>query len=396
MRVVFVEVVQICGLYRFKMKKKKLIKVSTVPMSLDSFCRGQLRMLRQYYDVVVVSSPEPELQMIAEREGVRTIAVAMERHISLWKDLRSLWQMVRVFRKEKPYIVHSMTPKAGLISMMAAWICRVPVRMHTYTGLVFPTATGLMKHILILTDRILCFCATDINPESLGVKGDLERYHITRKPLRLIANGNVRGVDMTYYDRTPEVMAKTGLLRRPDVFTFCFVGRLVGDKGINELVEAFDRLHREIPATRLLLVGPYENALDPLKPQTDERIHKGDGIEAVGSQNDPRPFYAASDALAFPSYREGMPNVVLEAGALGLPSIVTDINGSREIIREGYNGVIIPPHDANALYQAMRDFTVNRDETARLAANARKNIADRYEQQMIWQALLVEYKRLEK
>lgn len=378
------------------MKKKKLIKVSTVPMSLDSFCRGQLQMLSQYYDVVAVSSPEPELKMIAEREGVRTIAVPMERHISLFKDLRSLWQMVRVFRREKPDIVHSMTPKAGLISMIAAWICRVPVRMHTYTGLVFPTATGLMKQILILTDRILCFCATDINPESLGVKGDLERYHITRKPLRLIANGNVRGVDMTYYDRTPEVMAKAESLRRSDTFTFCFVGRLVGDKGVNELVEAFDRLHREIPATRLLLVGPYENALDPLKPQTDERIRKGDGIETVGSQKDPRPYYATSDALAFPSYREGMPNVVLEAGALGLPSIVTDINGSREIIRQGYNGVIIPPHDANTLYQAMRDFTVNRDETARLAANARKNIADRYEQQMIWQALLVEYRRLEK
>lgn len=376
--------------------KKKLIKVSTVPISLDSFCRGQLQMLSQYYDVVAVSSPEPELKMIAEREGVRTIAVPMERHISLFKDLRSLWQMVRVFRREKPDIVHSMTPKAGLISMIAAWICRVPVRMHTYTGLVFPTATGLMKQILILTDRILCFCATDINPESLGVKGDLERYHITRKPLRLIANGNVRGVDMTYYDRTPEVMAKAESLRRSDTFTFCFVGRLVGDKGVNELVEAFDRLHREIPATRLLLVGPYENALDPLKSQTDERIRKGDGIETVGSQKDPRPYYATSDALAFPSYREGMPNVVLEAGALGLPSIVTDINGSREIIRQGYNGVIIPPHDANALYQAMRDFTVNRDETARLAANARKNIADRYEQQMIWQALLAEYRRLEK
>lgn len=376
--------------------KKTLIKVSTVPMSLDSFCRGQLQMLSQYYDVVAVSSPEPELKMIAEREGVRTIAVPMERHISLFKDLRSLWQMVRVFRREKPDIVHSMTPKAGLISMIAAWICRVPVRMHTYTGLVFPTATGLMKQILIFTDSILCFCATDINPESLGVKEDLQRYHITKKPLRLIANGNVRGVDMSYYDCTPEVMAKAESLRRSDTFTFCFVGRLVGDKGINELVEAFDRLRREIPATRLLLVGPYENALDPLKAETDERIRKGDGIEAVGSQNDPRPYYAASDALAFPSYREGMPNVVLEAGALGLPSIVTDINGSREIIREGYNGVIIPPRNAEVLYQAMHTFVTDRTTTAHLASNARKNIADRYEQQMIWKALLAEYKRLEK
>lgn len=378
------------------MKMKKLIKISTVPQSLNGFCRGQLKMLSAYYEVVAVSSPEPELRMIEEREGVRTIAVPMERHISLLKDLRSLWRMVRVFRREKPDIVHSITPKAGLVSMLAAWICRVPVRMHTYTGLVFPTATGLLRQVLILTDRILCFCATDINPESLGVKEDLERFHITRKPLRLIANGNVRGVDMDYYDRTPEVMAKARQIRMPGVFTFCFVGRLVGDKGINELVEAFDRLHREIPATRLLLVGPYENDLDPLKPNVDERIRRGDGIEAVGSQSDPRPYYAASDALAFPSYREGMPNVVLEAGAMGLPSIVTDINGSREIIRQGYNGVVIPPRDADALYQAMGRFATCREETARLAANARKNVADRYEQKMVWRALLAEYSRLEK
>lgn len=376
------------------MKMKKLIKVSTVPQSLNGFCRGQLKMLSAYYEVVAVSSPEPELRMIEEREGVRTIAVPMERHISLLKDLRSLWRMVRVFRREKPDIVHSITPKAGLVSMLAAWICRVPVRMHTYTGLVFPTATGLLRQVLILTDRILCFCATDINPESLGVKEDLERFHITRKPLRLIANGNVRGVDMDYYDRTPEVMAKARQIRMPGVFTFCFVGRLVGDKGINELVEAFDRLHREIPATRLLLVGPYENDLDPLKPNVDERIRRGDGIEAVGSQSDPRPYYAASDALAFPSYREGMPNVVLEAGAMGLPSIVTDINGSREIIRQGYNGVVIPPRDAKALYQAMGRFATCREETARLAANARKNVADRYEQKMVWRALLAEYQNL--
>ena len=373
---------------------KKLIKISTVPQSLNGFCRGQLKMLSAYYEVVAVSSPEPELRMLEEREGVRTIAVPMERHISLLKDLRSLWRMVRVFRREKPDIVHSITPKAGLVSMLAAWICRVPVRMHTYTGLVFPTATGLLRQVLILTDRILCFCATDINPESLGVKEDLERFHITRKPLRLIANGNVRGVDMDYYDRTPEVMAKARQIRMPGVFTFCFVGRLVGDKGINELVEAFDRLHREIPATRLLLVGPYENDLDPLKPNVDERIRRGDGIEAVGSQSDPRPYYAASDALAFPSYREGMPNVVLEAGAMGLPSIVTDINGSREIIRQGYNGVVIPSRDAEALYQAMGRFATCREETARLAANARKNVADRYEQKMVWRALLAEYNRL--
>lgn len=376
--------------------KKKLMKISTVPESLNGFCMGQLKMLSNYYDVVAVSSPLPELEMIREREGVRTIAVPMERHISIFKDFKSLIDMIRVFRREKPYIVHSMTPKAGLISMIAAWICRVPVRMHTYTGLVFPTSTGLLRTILITMDRITCFCATDINPESKGVKNDLQRFGVTRKPLQLIANGNVRGVDMKYYDRTEEVTEESDKIRKADSFTFCFVGRLVRDKGVNELVAAFDRLHRNFPATRLLLVGPFEEELDPLMPQTASRIKGGDGIECVGSKNDVRPYYAASDALAFPSYREGMPNVVLEAGAMGLPSIVTDINGSNEIIVHGQNGVIIPPRDENSLFEAMKTFVTDRDETNRLAANSRRMIADRYEQQMIWKALLEEYKSLGK
>lgn len=373
---------------------KKIIKTSTVPASLNTFCKGQLKMLSQYFEVVAVSSPMKELELINQREAVRTIAVPMERHISIFKDLLSLFKMIAVFRKEKPYIVHSMTPKAGLISMLAAWICRVPVRMHTYTGLVFPTAKGIKKLVLIWMDKLLCFSATEINPESLGVKSDLERYHITRKPLTMIANGNVRGIDLTYYDRTPEVEAKAEQFRRKDLFTFCFVGRIVKDKGIEELVSAFSRLHEENPNTRLLLIGSFEEKLDPLSVTTKNRIKQGNGIVYLGRQSDVRPYYAASEALVFPSYREGMPNVVLEAGAMGLPSIVTDINGSREIICQDVNGVIIPTHNSEALYHEMCRFANDRELTSRLASNARGNIANRYEQKMIWNALLEEYLKL--
>lgn len=373
---------------------KKIIKTSTVPASLNTFCKGQLKMLSQYFEVVAVSSPMKELELINQREAVRTIAVPMERHISIFKDLLSLFKMIAVFRKEKPYIVHSMTPKAGLISMLAAWICRVPVRIHTYTGLVFPTAKGIKKLVLIWMDKLLCFSATEINPESLGVKSDLERYHITRKPLTMIANGNVRGIDLTYYDRTPEVEAKAEQFRRKDMFTFCFVGRIVKDKGIEELVSAFSRLHEENPNTRLLLIGSFEEKLDPLSVTTKNRIKQGNGIVYLGRQSDVRPYYAASEALVFPSYREGMPNVVLEAGAMGLPSIVTDINGSREIICQDVNGVIIPTHNSEALYHEMCRFANDRELTSRLASNARGNIANRYEQKMIWNALLEEYLKL--
>ena len=340
-----------------------------------------LKELSREYDVVAVSSPGPALDEVAEREGVRTIAVPMERHISLLKDLKSLWRMWRVLRKEKPDLIHSMTPKAGLISMMAGWLARVPVRIHTFTGLVWPTATGLKRRVLMATDWLTCACATHIIPEGEGVKNDLLNHNITHKPLKVLGYGNVRGIDLDRYNPADFNV------ERYEGFTFVFVGRIVRDKGINELVKAFDRLHNEYSKTRLVLVGPREDHLDPVLPETLKRIEKGDGIDFFGRQRDVRSFYANADALVFPSYREGFPNVVIEAGAMGLPSIVTDINGSREIILDGENGVIIRPRDEDALYQAMKWFVEDPTEVKALAANARSLIASRYEQGYVRQCL---------
>ena len=376
------------------MSRKKIIRTSTVSTSLNTFCRGTLRRLAQTYDVVAVSTPDDELHEMAQREGVRVVGVAMRRPISPLHDLRSLLRLIRVFRRERPDMVHSITPKAGLLSMIAAWVCRVPVRLHTFTGLVFPTATGLKKKILMLTDRITCACATHIVPEGEGVKNDLINYGITRKPLRVLGYGNVRGVDMQHYSRTPEVMAAAQPIMRSGVFTFVFVGRVVRDKGINELVQAFARLNAQESATRLILVGRFEDNLDPVSPQTRQTIEQNDSIEAVGSQADVRPWLAASDALVFPSYREGFPNVVLEAGAMGLPSIVTAINGSREIVVEGKNGVIVPPRDADALYAAMMRFVQQPRQVAEMAANAREMIASRFEKSFVEQCLIDYYKEI--
>lgn len=379
------------------MDKIKLIRTSTVPGSLNTFCRGLLRELQEEegYEVVAVSSPGVQLDELLLREGVKAVAVPMERHISPFKDLKSLGELIRVFRREKPTMVHSITPKAGLLSMMAAWFCRVPVRLHTFTGLVFPTATGLAQKILILTDRITCVCATHIVPEGEGVKNDLINYRITKKPLKVLGHGNVRGIDLDHYNPSlPEVQTEASKLRKLGIFTFIFVGRLVRDKGINELVEAFEKLNDEYPDTRLLLVGSLEQALDPLHPTTLERIMHSPSIEAVGEQSDVRPWLAASDALVFPSYREGFPNVVIEAGAMGLPSIVTDINGSREIIMEGRNGTIVPPHDAKSLQQAMNRFVMDKPMAKRMASASRPLIASRFEQSYVRKCLKDYYKEI--
>lgn len=374
----------------------KIIRTSTVPGSLNSFCRGLLSELQsEGYEVVAVSSPGPELTELAGREGVRAVAVEMKRQISPLHDLLSLVRLWRVFRREKPAMVHSITPKAGLLSMIAARLAGVPLRVHTFTGLVFPTATGWRRKILMLTDRLTCACATHVIPEGEGVKDDLASFGITAKPMSVLGNGNVRGIDLNFYDPSlPEVAEAAKAIRRPDCFTFVFVGRLVADKGINELVEAFTKLHQMRPATRLILVGRLEPELDPLDPTTVSVIESSDAIEAPGEQNDVRPWLAASDALVFPSHREGFPNVVIEAGAMGLPSIVTNINGSREIILHGLNGIMIPPSDSQSLLTAMLRMTDNPERTAEMARAARDFVADRFEQAYVRHCLKEYYRQI--
>ena len=364
----------------------KIIRAATIGMSLNIFCRGLLSELKdEGYEVIALSSPDGDLAELGRREKVRTIGVSMERHVSPLKDLISLIRLIRVMRKERPVMVHSMTPKAGLLCMMAAWIAHVPIRVHTFTGLVWPTQTGLSRKILMLTDRITCFCATHIIPEGEGVKHDLSSC-ITDKPMRVLGYGNVRGVDLNYWKRSGGTRTEGWLSERrekKEPFTFVFVGRIVRDKGINELVNAFFRLNKNYPDTRLLLVGPVEDDLDPVLPETRMAIEKEESIISVGSQKDVRPYYEASDALVFPSYREGFPNVVLEAGAMELPSIVTDINGSREIIEEGVNGVIVPPRDESALYEAMEDMVTHPEKVSKMSAKSRPMIAARYEQSFV-------------
>lgn len=174
-------------------------------------------------------------------------------------------------------------------------------------------------------------------------------------------------------------------------FTFCFVGRIVRDKGINELVHAFVWLYQEYSKINLLLVGPLERKQAPLLPEVEKELFIHPAIRFVGWQADVRPFLAASDALVFPSYREGFPNVVMQAGAMDLPSIVTDINGCNEIIIEGKNGMIVPPRNVNALHQALHWFITHPKEVEEMAAHARSLIVSRSEQQKVWEALLKEY-----
>ena len=351
-----------------------------------------LKELSNKYEVIGLSSPGEDLDTIAKREGVRTIAVPMERRISFLKDCKSLVLMVRVFRKEKPYAIHSMTPKAGFICMIAGWLCHVPVRIHTFTGLLWPTATGLKRKVLMLTDKLTCRCATHIIPEGEGVRSDLIAGKITKKPLKVLGYGNVMGVDMEVFCRRQDVVNYMDkmTLRDESRFTFLFVGRIVKDKGINELCYAFSRLHKENPQTRCLLIGSYEDSLDPISDESRNLINQaGSDIYALGYKtgNELLAYYCASDCFVLPSYREGFPNSVLEAGAMGLPSIVTNINGSKEIIIDGKNGIIVPPYNGECLYEAMKVMLTSDQQRNKMAESARKMIADRFEQSYVRKCL---------
>lgn len=366
----------------------------TVDDSL-SFILPTLPHLSSKFNIQLLSSPGPKLNEAASRYNVVIHPVNMFRRISPLKDIKSMWNIISVFLKEKPDMVHSMTPKAGLLCMLAAWMTRVPRRVHTFTGLVWPTSTGLKRKILMFTDWVTCACATHVIPEGQGVLNDLQQ-HITKKPMKVLGYGNIKGVDMERVSRRQEVMEKSAEIREDDKYTFIFVGRIVGDKGINELVSAFAKLNEKYPDTRLLIVGNYEENLDPLKAETVRRIQDNIAINAVGPKygDDLLAYYAASDCFVFPSYREGFPNTVLEAGAMELPSIVTDINGSREIIEDGFNGLVIPSKDETALYEAMEKMMTNRSESERLASNARPLIAERYEQSFVRQCLYDFYEEI--
>ena len=368
-----------------------IIRATTIPESLRSFCKGILKELSSWYVVIGVSSPGEALLEVAENEGIRVIPVPMERHISFAKDCMSLIRMFHVFRKEKPLMVHSMTPKAGLICMIAAWLARVPIRVHTFTGLVFPTTEGPKRWILMATDWLTCACSTHVIPEGEGVKSDLLNYGITRKPLKVLGHGNVRGIDMEYFSRSEGVIETAERLQLLDKtkVTFLYVGRVVRDKGINELVEAFSRLNHSIKHIRLFLVGPFEDSLDPIKDETRRIIRGNDAIISVGGKNGDEllAYYASADCFILPSYREGFPNTVLEAGAMGLPCIVTDVNGSREIIKNGINGIVVPPKSVEALYSAMEEMARSEANRQLMSSRARDMIGNRFEQGFVRKCL---------
>ena len=384
---------------------KKLIRITTVPISFKVLLKGQLRfMASNGFDVKGVSSEGEELKEVRENEEIVMEAINMSRKITPFQDLKSLWKMWDFLRKEKPQIVHTHTPKAGIIGMLAARLAGVPHRLHTVAGLPLMEATGIKRKILNFVEKLTYSSATRVYPNSKGLYDFILQNNFTQSnKLKIIANGSSNGINTTFFSlaqvsEIERVTLREKLNIQPDDFVFVFVGRIVSDKGINELIKAFSELqtaeNNELTGIKLLLVGGLESDLDPLNPETLAEINQNKDIISAGFQQDVRPFFAISDALIFPSYREGFPNVVMQAGAMGLPSIVSDINGCNEIIIEGENGLIIPSKNVEKLKEKMLTLARDKNLYIKLKENSRRMIENRYEQSVVWKALLEEYEGL--
>ena len=381
---------------------KKLIRITTVPISLEKLLENQARFFKTYYSVTLVSSQKEQLQKLAEEQGVNHFSLEMTRKITPLQDLRCLLQLIRFLRKDKPHIVHTHTPKAGIVGMLAAFITGVPLRMHTVAGLPLMEAKGLKKSILYVVERLTYRCATHVYPNARGLMDFIQEKKLAGKtPLKCIGNGSSNGIDLTYFN--PERVSKEQEMSfrekwniSKDDFVFLFIGRLVGDKGVNELVAAFEQLANKIPNAKLLLVGPQEPTLDPLKQVTIASIEKNPKIVSTAYQQDVRPFLKMAQVFVFPSYREGFPNVVLQAGAMGIPCIVSDINGCNEIIENEVNGLIVPPKSIQPLSEKMYSLYKDPEKRAIFIDRTKERIATNFERTHYWKLLLEEYKRLEK
>jgi glycosyltransferase involved in cell wall biosynthesis len=309
--------------------------------------------------------------------------------------------MIKVIRRFKPDIVHSHTPKAGLIAMMAAWICNVPIRMHTVAGLPLMETTGAKRKLLVMIERLTYSLATNVYVNSVGLKNYINEHIPTRRLLGMISNGSSNGINVDFYKRSPELEERAQSIRQEhgishDAIVFSFVGRIVKDKGIAEAIAAFRKILRNHPNRKLyfLFVGAFEEDLDPLKQEDYDFLCQHDRVIVPGFQQDIRPWIMASDIFVFPSYREGFPNVVMQACCLQVSAIVSNINGCNEIISDGKTGIIVKPKDEESLFQAMNSLILDGSKMTTFAANAREWVIMNFDQKHIWEALKTEYEKL--
>ncbi len=381
----------------------KLLRITTVPISLQLLLTGQMRFLRENgLEVIMVSADGPQREQVMQAEGCPHRIVPMTRAITPAQDLRSLGRMWDLIRREKPDIVHTHTPKAGLLGMWAAWLAGVPVRIHTVAGMPLETARGRRRWLLLQMERLTAFFATEVWPNSPALVQAIEKEKICPpRKIRMLGSGSTNGIDLAVF--APEALQedvlqkiKRELAWQPDHTYLLFVGRLVRDKGIVELAEAFSALAEAFPDLHLILLGEAEKerSSERLPDETLRLLETHPRIHLRGWVDEVAEYLALADFLVHPSHREGFPNVLLQAGALACPIICSDITGNRNLIADESRGLLFRLGDAHHLAEKVREALTQPEQQAEKAKELQIRIRERYDRQKMHRLYLEAYRGL--
>lgn len=373
-----------------------MLHVVTASMGVR-LMRGQLKFLREAgFEVAVASAPGEELTSIARAEKAQRIEAPLSREIAPLRDLVALVHIWAILRRIRPAIVNFGTPKAGLIAGLAARLSGVPFRVYTLRGLRGETATGIKRHLLFLCERISCACADRV----ICVSGSLRQKAVSHgivDPERavVLGSGSSNGVDVSRFECAGgsqilgrQLREKLGIPEAAPVVGF--VGRFTRDKGMPELMEAFTTLRGQFPELRLLMVGDFEEG-DLPAAEVVRRINTEPNIVCTGFVDDAAPYYAVMDILALPTYREGFPNVVLEAQAAGKPAVVTNATGAVDSVIDGVTGLIVPLRDSVALTGALGKLLAEPKLAFAMGQNGRKRAIAQFQPTRIWNELVGQY-----
>ncbi len=331
-------------------RKKKICFVATFEMPVRTFLLEHLRHLCRDYDVTVIANVKDPDFLKESGVTVRVIPLPIERKVSLLKDLKALFLLFLVFRKERFHIVHSIMPKSGLLSMLAAFCGHVGVRIHTFTGQVWATRKGWRRAFLKELDKLAAACATHILADGPPQRDDVVREGVVgASKVQVIANGSIAGVDTGRFSPDPErrrtLRSRLGIGESDTVFLY--LGRLNRDKGLVDLARAFSHVSETCQGVHLLIVGPDEEGMTEVVKEVSGA--SSSMIHFEGYTDNPEHYMAAADVFCLPSYREGFGVVIIEAAAAGIPAIGSRIYGITDAIENGVTGLFFEPGDSKAL-----------------------------------------------
>lgn len=365
----------------------RLAFVVTHPVTAKLLLGRQLEFLKERgYRVTVVSSPGPVLDEVRERHGVDVVAVAMTRGLHLREGPRSFAAMVRALRRIDPDILNASTPKAALLALTTGRLLRVPHRVYLVRGSFLEVTRGAANAAYLAAEHVMMNSAREV----VFVGESLRELYVARG-FRRAESAHVipsNGIDTTRFRPRADMHAARAATRErlgigPDAIVVGFVGRLVADKGVADLVRAVERLRTRMPGLRLLLVGG-DIAGDQLPASTAEALQRADYVVQTGVVADPAPFYAAMDLLAFPSYREGLPNVALEAAACELPVVGYRVTGVRDAIVDGVTGALVDAQAVDALAAAIARYSDSSSMRALHGEAGRRRVIESFEQRSVW------------